>query len=98
MGFGAGHIADMANQMRQNRAQLASKRSKFKENNREGIYSSKKKPQYASYKTLSKEELNQRKKQIQEHAKAERKKERILLGVLALLGIITLVGVIIWSS
>lgn len=98
MGFGAGHIMDMANRMRQNRAQLASKRSKFKENNREGIYSSNKKPQHPSYKTLSEEELNQRKKQIRERAKSERKKERIFLGFLIFLGIIALIGVIIWSS
>ncbi len=35
MSFGAGHTQDMINRIKQNKAQRASKRKKFKENNRE---------------------------------------------------------------
>lgn len=38
MGFGAGHILDMNNRIKQNRAQRPSNREKFKGKNREGIY------------------------------------------------------------
>ena len=37
MGFGAGHVLDMINRMKQNRALRPSNRSKFKENNRDEI-------------------------------------------------------------
>jgi hypothetical protein len=36
---GSGHVQDMNNRIKQNRAQRPSKRPKFKENNRENIYS-----------------------------------------------------------
>jgi len=39
MSFGAGHIQDMNNRMKQNRSSKPSKRSKFKENNQKGLYS-----------------------------------------------------------
>ncbi len=98
MSFGAGHIMDMANRMRQNRALLASKRSKFKENNREGIYSSHKEFQHLSYKTLPEKELNQRKKQIRERIKVEQKRELIIYGLLTLFVMIFLVGILLWLS
>ena len=37
--YGAGHIMDMINRMKQNRAIIPSKRARFKEDIREGIYS-----------------------------------------------------------
>ncbi|RFC53908.1 hypothetical protein DXU93_10190 [Brumimicrobium aurantiacum] len=44
MGFGAGHMQDMNNRLKQNRAQRSSKRSKFKGNNREVSVNKKKTP------------------------------------------------------
>ncbi len=39
MGLRAGHLQDMNNRMKQNRAMRPSKKSKFKSNNRGTIYS-----------------------------------------------------------
>ena len=79
MSFGAGHIQDMNNRMKQNRAQRPSNRPKFKENNREAIYSEghkeKKRPRF---KTLSKVELVKLKSQIREKFNVEHKRELII--------------------
>lgn len=92
MGFGAGHVQDMINRMKQNRAQRPSNRSKFKENNREGIYSIDKKSQQPKFKTVPEKELNEIKNRIRERAKAERKKELIIYGIIILCGLILLIG------
>ncbi len=97
MSNGAGHIIDMINRMKQNRSQLSSKRSKFKANNREGIYSSTKKQQ-PKFKTLSEEELNERKKEILKQAKKERKKELLSVGILTFCVLIFILLVAIWLS
>jgi hypothetical protein len=96
MGLGAGHVMDMINRMKQNRAQRPSNRSKFKENNRDGIYSSDKKSRKPSFKTVPEKELTEIKNRIRERAKAEQKKERIITGILILFGIISLIGILIW--
>jgi len=98
MGLGAGHVLDMINRMKQNRAQRPSNRSKFKENNRDAIYASDKKSQHPNFKTVSEIELNKIKNRIQERAKAERKKEIIVYGVLILCGLVLLIGFTIWSK
>ena len=98
MGLGAGHVMDMINRMKQNRAQRPSNRSKFKENNREGIYSSDKKSRQPNFKTVSEKELTEIKNRIRERAKVEQKKERIIIGILVLLGIISLIGILLWMK
>lgn len=95
MGLGAGHVADMINRLKQNRAQRPSNRSKFKENNREGIYSSDKIKEKPQFKTVPEEELNLIKHQIREKAKADRRREFIIYGIISLVIFITLVLAII---
>lgn len=70
MGLGAGHILDMINRSKQNRAQRPSQRRKFKDNPNPKHFSSasKLKPQF---KTVPTEELNEIKQQIRDKAKSE---------------------------
>ena len=89
MGFGAGHIQDMNNRIKQNRAQRPSKKSKFKENNREGIYSSKEKSNSFTSKAIPKHKLLEIKRKIRKKARSERKKEIMIYGIAAVLLIIT---------
>lgn len=98
MGYGAGHVMDMINRMKQNRAQRPSNRAKFKENNREGIYSTNKKSKRPNFKTVSEKELNKIKKQIRERAKIERKKERLIYGIFIICGLISIIGILIWLN
>ncbi len=98
MGFGAGHVQDMNNRIKQNRAQRPSNRAKFKENNREGIYSTEKKTQKPKFKTVSKKELTEIKNQIRERAKAERKKEQLIYGTYLVCGLILIIGILIWLN
>ncbi len=98
MGYGAGHVMDMINRMKQNRAQRPSNRAKFKENYREGIYSTNKKSKRPNFKTVSEKELNKIKKQIRERAKIERKKERLIYGIFIICGLISIIGILIWLN
>lgn len=93
MGLGAGHVLDMINRMKQNRAQRPSNRDKFKQNNREGIYSSevKEKPKF---KTVPEEELLRIKEQIQINAKKQRKREIKIFSIVFVLIIIAVLGFI----
>ena len=81
MGLGAGHVLDMINRMKQNRAQKPSNRSKFKGKNRDSIYSSKNKNEL-TFKTVSEEELDKIKKQIRKDAKTNQKKEFVIYGLI----------------
>ena len=74
MSYGAGHILDMINRLKQNRAIRPSNKAKFKEHNRETIYSKRRK---IKFKTVPKEKLEEIKIQIRARAKSERKKEAI---------------------
>lgn len=94
MFFGAGHIQDMINRMKQNRAQLHSNRSKFKENYQGGIYSKKEKSKKPNFKKIPEKELNKIKKRIRENAKVEQKRQRIAIGILMLFGIVFLAGML----
>lgn len=98
MSFGAGHVMDMINRMKQNREQRPSNRAKFKGNNREGIYSSDNKSKEANFKTVPENELKEIKLQIRKHAEKERKKERILYGILIVCSLITIIGILIWLN
>lgn len=74
MSYGAGHVFDMINRMKQNRSMLSSKRQKFKNKNREGIYSETKKKKQAKDHNLTEEELNQLKKEIAKRTQEEHKR------------------------
>ncbi len=93
---GSGHVQDMNNRLRQNRAQRPSKRAKFKDHIRENIYSSSQhNKQSVMFKTVSEEKLAEIKNQIRKRAKNERKKEWSVLGVLVILLLITTI-LIFW--
>jgi len=98
MGLGAGHVMDMINRMKQNRAQRPSNRSKFKENNRDGIHSSDKKSRRPNFKTVPEKELTEIKNQIRERAKAEQKKERVIFAIVIIGFVIILIGVLKWLN
>ena len=83
---GAGHVQDMNNRIKQNRAQRPSKRRKFKEHNRDtGFSSSSDQRQPLKFITVSEEKLTAIKKRIRERAKKDRKKEGRVLVVLVVL-------------
>ena len=74
---GAGHVQDMNNRIRQNRAQRPSKRRKFKDRNRESIYSSGDKAKGKMFKRVSEEKLAEIKARIAGRAEKERKYDRM---------------------
>ena len=96
---GAGHILDMINRMKQNRAQRPSNRQKFKSNNREIINSESDngiiKP---IFKAVPEKELIEIKNRIQESAEIQRKRERILNVVLFVFGLIALIVFLMWMN
>lgn len=94
---GAGHMADMTARMKQNRAQLPSKRNKQKYNKLHSAHAySNKNPYRADPKAVSGEELKQIKQQIVESARKEQKQMRIVYGALFVCGIILLIGFLLW--
>lgn len=96
---GSGHVQDMNNRIKQNRAQRPSKRPKFKENNRENIYSdSDKKVNRPNFKTVSEEELIEILKHIRERAETEKKRERILYGIFFFTGMAIIISFLIWMN
>lgn len=84
MSYGAGHIIDMINRMKQNRSMLSSKRQKFKSKNREGIYSETKKGKQVKDHSLTEEELNQLKKEIAKRTQEEHRRVWIISIVIVL--------------
>lgn len=95
---GAGHVQDMNNRIRQNRAQRPSKRQKFKEHNRENIYSSsRQKSQNLKFKTVSEEKLTEIKNQIRKSAQKDRRKEWIVLLILLIIVLITTITIFLWG-
>ena len=74
MSGGAGHIADMNNRMRQNRAMKASNKPKFKSGNRDLNFDTKNSKKLF-FKKVSKRELNKIKSQIQQDLKKDRTKQ-----------------------
>lgn len=97
MSFG-GHVFDMINRMKQNRAQRPSNRAKFKENNRTLIYSKDSKSNPLQFKTVSEKELKEIKKQIRKRAKKARKKERIFYGISMTCVLAIVIWMLIWMN
>lgn len=95
MGNGAGHILDMINRLKQNRAMRPSNKAKFKENNRETIYSKRRK---IKFKTVPKEKLEEIKNQIRAQAKSERKKEAIFYLASVALVLVMLTLILLWFN
>lgn len=95
MSYGAGHVMDMINRMKQNRSQRASNKSKFKENNREGIYSTEKKSKKLVFKTAPKEEIKELRKQIRAQATARRKREVLYYSISIVCLILIIIGILV---
>ncbi len=94
---GSGHVQDMNNRIKQNRAQRPSKRPKFREHNRDNIYSSSgHKNQNLKFKTVSEEKLTEIKNQIRKRAQKDRKKEWIVLGVLVIIVLLIAISILWW--
>jgi (p)ppGpp synthase/HD superfamily hydrolase len=98
MSFGAGHVQDMNYRIKQNRAQRPSNRPKFKENNREGIYSTDKKTEPLNFKTVPEKELIEIKKRIRNRAENQRKKEQLIFGIFIFCGLISIIGILLWLN
>ena len=92
MSFGAGHIQDMINRMKQNRSLRPSARAKFKDHNRAVIYGDSE--TQLQFKTVSREKLIQIKKNIQQRARLDRRSELIVYGLI--LGIIIFLLLLWW--
>ena len=98
MSFGAGHIQDMNNRIKQNRSLRTSKRSKFKENHRNNISVVSKQSKTSNFKTVSKESLKEIKKEIRKKAKLRQKKINIISVLLLIFCLTILVKLIIWLN
>lgn len=94
--YGAGHIMDMINRMKQNRAQRPSTRAKFKENNREAIYTTRKKEVKPYFKTVSKEKLTLIKHSIRRSASKQHTKERLYFRVFIACCFILTIILLLW--
>ena len=95
MSFGAGHLQDMNNPMKQNRAQRPSNRPKFKENSRDTIYADSDIPEKPIFETVSEEDLNEVKLRIRNRAKKERQKTQIFYVIFFGVSLILLIGFLI---
>jgi len=89
-----GHVQDMNNRLEQNRALRPSLRPKFKENNREGIFS--KSNSQIEFKSISEEQLIEIKLKINQEIKAEDKKARLIFGFSIIVGLAILW--VVWKS
>ncbi|QSS96827.1 hypothetical protein [Psychroflexus sp. ALD_RP9] len=98
MSFGAGHTQDMINRIKQNKAQLLSKRKKFRENNREGIYINDKKTKGLNSKPISKKKLIEIKKEIRKTAKKNYKREIIIYIILFASILVLLLSLLLWLN
>lgn len=96
MSFGTGHIMDMVNRLKQNRAMRSSNRSTFKENSIISTSENGKKRTSLKFKTISSTELEKRKYKIQQQAAKVLKRERILLVIFVLILIVFTYSAIFW--
>jgi hypothetical protein len=98
MSFG-GHVMDMINRMKNNRAQRPSQRAKYKDKIWEGIYSGTSKTTVLpNFKVVSEEELTAVKKRINERAVADRKKEKLFQQVFSVLAVLAFMALLIWLA
>jgi hypothetical protein len=93
MSFGAGHVQDMNNRLKQNRANKPSNRAKFKGNNREGIYSEKYQSGNFRFHEVPKEKLEQIKENIRLKSRIEKHKQIKTLIISLIITLIILIAV-----
>lgn len=98
MSFGAGHVADMMNRMKQNRAQRASSKPKFKDHNRESIYATHNPVIAPTFASVSPQELLSLKNSIRKRANAAHNKERNFYIVFISICILILLACLLWLN
>lgn len=98
MSFGAGHAQDMINRIKQNKAQRTSKRKKFKENNREGIYVNYENSKGINSKTIPKKKLTKIKKEIRKTARKNRKRNIFIYMILFSSVLALLISLLLWLN
>ncbi|QLE00848.1 hypothetical protein HX109_04430 [Galbibacter sp. BG1] len=87
MAFGAGHVLDMINRMKQNRAQRPSQKAKFDTKNTGYSRTDFKCPKYVE---LSPEKLKAFQLKIRTQAHREKRKEHILFAAFGFIGLVLL--------
>ena len=85
MSFGAGHVIDMVNRMRQNRSLRPSNKAKFKENERKAVYEGTGK---AEFNKVSPGKLARIKEAIRKSAEADKRRDKVLFLVSVILTIL----------
>ena len=96
MAFGAGHVFDMIKRMKQNNSLRPSNRPKFKENNRDGIYSETNKyTEKPEWKKIPEEDLIKVIEQIREKAEKDHEKQRAIMTVFIGTFLLILIGILI---
>lgn len=98
MSFGAGHTQDMINRIKQNKAQRASNRKKFKGNNREGIYVNYEKSKGINSKPIPKKKLTKIKKEIRKTARKNRKRNILIYMILFSCVLVLLISLLLWLN
>ena len=94
MSYGAGHIMDMINRMKQNREQRPSQRRKFRKNHDSTLINSHKETQKPHLKTIPEKELIAIKQQIREKLKKENRKSIIFTLTIVVLFILFFILII----
>lgn len=96
MSYGAGHILDMIQRMKQNRSLKPSHRNRFKDQLRDGIYVEDTDPERLYFSEVSEEELHRIKLQIRYEALQQRKRERVAYGIAIFVVVIFILLVLLW--
>jgi hypothetical protein len=96
MSYGAGHIMDMIQRMKQNRSLMASKRNRFKIQLRNGNHVEDTDPERLYFPEVSEEELHRIKLQIRFKALQQRKRERVAYGIAIFVVVVFILLVLLW--
>jgi len=93
MSFGAGHMQDMNNRLKQNRSSKPSNKAKFKEGNWETRYDKENEHRtMLEFVELTEEELHYYKLEIRKKALKRRKLQNVLLFIIALITLASLIA------
>lgn len=96
MSYGAGHILDMLQRMKQNRSLMTSKRNRFKNQLRDGIHEEDTDPERLYFPEVSEEELRRIKLKIRYEALQQRKRERAAYEIAIFVVVVfILIGVVV---
>jgi len=96
MSYGAAHVMDMINRMKQNRAMRPSSRAKFKENSNSN--SSTLEGEKPNFKVVSDKELEKIKIKIRAEAKVERRKLTVFYAIFIGISLFLIIGILVWTN